>query len=183
MTRGVIRPLARRSAQGAAALLSLLILLPPVATFCAVEYPRLPSRHGSSCRDPNGYDDLRRAGKVIESVTVPEPGTATPQQFSAFVSAYANVLDAARIGPGPPVRRPVAVCRFGRYVSIPMESSQLARAFRAEGEEARLSGRFDTAISSYLDLFRLARAVSRGGTLSDWLRRSGDRENRHRGNG
>ena len=106
------RSLGRRLARAALGLLSLAILAPPVTTFLLLVSPA-PEPPQIVLPNPNGYDDLCRAGKALASVTVPESDTATGDQFLAFRDAYDDVVDSARIRARSPVHRPLAVHRGG----------------------------------------------------------------------
>jgi hypothetical protein len=148
------RMTARRLARLAAVVLSLSILVPPVATFCLLVAPA-PQAPQIALPNPNGYDDLLKAGKTLH------PGDPTsPRQ----------ALDMARAA-------------LARECVVPLEYSisdledrerlftlrALAGALSAEGRLAEVNGRPADAARDYLDVIRLARAGSRGGLAIDWL--------------
>jgi len=145
------RPRVRRSARLAAVVLSLLILLPPAATFCVLAAPA-PNPPQIVLPDPNGYDDLLKAAEALQGVPVPG-GTMSLQQ----------ALDTARSGLNRqcvvPLEYSVSDTDVGRIIAL----RELARAFLAEGQLAEINGRPADAVPSYLDLFRLGQAGTRGG--------------------
>ena len=57
--------------------------------------------------NPNGYDDLVRAGKILQTVAVPPVETATHAQLKAFVAKYARVYDMIQTGLAKPCQVPV----------------------------------------------------------------------------
>ena len=162
------RPTFRRLAKLAAVLLSLLILLPPVATFCVLVPPEPPQ---TVLPDPNGYNDVLKAAKVLKGVTVPDAETATVQQLQAFIARYRQVLDAARSGLDRQCIVPVQYSSSYFEAGLPRVQGflQLARALLAEGKLAELEGRPTDAVRSYLDLIRLGQTGTRGGFVNHWL--------------
>ena len=168
---GATRPILRRVAKLATVLLSLVVLLPPVATFCVLVAPA-PDPPETVLPDPNGYDDLMKAARALEGGSVPDTDTATAKQLQAFLTRHARVLDAARTGLDRKCIVPL------RYSTADLDSKsigrlqglrELARAFLAEGKAAEMEGRPDEAAESYLDAIRLGQEGARGGMVIDWL--------------
>jgi hypothetical protein len=119
--------------------------------------------------DPNGYDDIIRAG------------TAISNRFRAYKTAGANQLrvmlgtNAAAIAQGHAALK--LDCRV--RLQWPPDStsseeaaapSNLAEAFAAEGLLAETEHRTQDALKDYLDIVRLGNQSSRGGFASDCLR-------------
>lgn len=168
-TGGATRPRVRRLAKLGAVLLSLLILLPPVATFCVL-VASVPDPSENVLPDPNGYDDLMKAAEPLQVAAEPDLDTATSQQLQAFLTGYRDVLDTARTGLD---RECVVPLKYSTSDVFDVGGAQglraLARAFLAEGKLAEMNARPAEAAESYLDIIRLAQAGSRGGLLIDWL--------------
>lgn len=163
------RPVFRRLARLAAVLLSLVILLPPVGTFCVLVAPG-PERPQIVLPDPNGYDDLVKAGKAFGPAHVEGLDTATPKQLRGFVAGYGHAFDMARVGLARECRMPpvYSTVEFADSVDDVMALRDLARAFRAEGKLSELEGRPADAAESYLDAIRLGLATARGARATHW---------------
>jgi hypothetical protein len=151
------RPKLRRSARLAAVVLSLLILLPPAATLCVLAAPR-PRVPEIVLPDPNGYDDLLKAGEALAGLDVPG-GPMSLQE----------ALDTARTGLDRECVVPPEYSMSDSDVRTFMALRALARAFLGEGQVAEMNGRPADAVRSYLDLFRLGQAGTRGGLPIHWL--------------
>jgi hypothetical protein len=172
------------ASRAALALISVLIMLPLAAIYWRLATP-LPIPQ-TTLPNPNGYDDLAEAGKMLQNVTVPYVGTttfpglkpATHAQLKAFVAKYAHVYDMIQTGLAKPCQVPVVwddpqmtwfCVELGNSTSI----HQLARALSAKAKLAELDGRIDDALAAYLDTIRLGRASAHGGLLHHWFRHRG----------
>lgn len=122
---------------------------------------------------PNAYNDLAALGSQLSPRTglydeVPE------QELAAIMSANAPVLDKARRA----LRKESVVALdwnadeqwfSGVHLKRVQVFRQMARAFAAEGFQARMDGNSRLAIQCGLDNLHLAQAMSRGGLGTDWL--------------
>jgi hypothetical protein len=116
---------------------------------------------------PNGYEDLVRAGEMLNNVRVPDSETARPEAIQAFVRNNIQVFDTVRRGLNREcrVRLTYNHTDLARCVGF----RQLMRALIAEGKLAEADGRPGDAVTSYLDGIRLAEAISHGGLLVNRL--------------
>ena len=124
--------------------------------------------------NPNGYDDLVKAGKmVVVNATInttfySDMGEA---QLQEVVSTNADALALARAGLSNQCQ--VAVQYSETYASNHLSDlaslKRLAQAFAAEGRLAEMENRPNDAAKSYLEVIHLGNESSRGGTLTDEL--------------
>ena len=140
--------------------------------------PKLP--------DPNGYDDLVRAGSMIRGdvarTGATSPGPTSPRS-GAFVEANKAALDLARVGlgremPGPASRNPGRALPSRSRPSA--DSEAVAGCSRAEAIVAEADGRIADASRSYRDEIALGQAMTQGGmarrpSSAGSLQRPGDR--------
>ena len=176
------RPATRRLAGVVMATYSLLLLVPPAAVFCRLVY-RVPIPPSPELPDPNGYDDLVRAGKMAinsfdelilaRKVTYKyDVETATEAELRAVTTRYTEALAAARLGLDRRCQIPMV---YGDFNMLPRRMEDrtplrvLQSAFREEGELAEREDRTADAARSYLDIIRLGYSVSRGGLETDSL--------------
>jgi hypothetical protein len=118
--------------------------------------------------NPNGYDDLLSAAKLVSTNTA---GYAKLNVYllRPLVQNNAEALSLARDGLDKGCGVPVEYSQDGQrntgrnYAKLRL----LAQAFAAEGRLAELDKRTDTAVNSYVDLMRLGAAVGHGGILVD----------------
>lgn len=126
--------------------------LPPI--------PHLPN--------PNGYDDLLNAAKLVSTNTAGH-AKMTVYQLRLLAQANAGALALARDGLDKGCGVPVQYSQVGQqdvarnYVKL----RTLAQAFAAEGRLAELEKRPGAAADSYVDLMRLGAATGHGGILMD----------------
>jgi hypothetical protein len=159
-------------------LVTLVIVLPVAAIYWRLATP-LPIPQ-VTMPNPNGYDDLVQAGKMIQSVTVPYSGPdifpdlkpATHAQLKAFVVTYARLYDMMSAGLAKPCQVPVAWSDpqstwFCANVSDCQSFRELAHALCAQARLAELEGRIDDAVGAHLETIRLGEACSRGGLSFD----------------
>ncbi len=125
--------------------------------------PKLP--------DPNGYDDIVRAGSLVKGAW-PNKGDfakAAVSDVRAFVEANKATLDLARVG-------------LGRECMVPLENSQaglekhfeamspiraVGRLLQGEAQVAEADGRIVDASKAYRDELALGQAVTQGGMGND----------------
>jgi hypothetical protein len=156
-TVATLRPGIRHSAKVAAVLLSLLILLPPLATFCVLVVPP-PKPPQIVLPDHNGYDDLLKAANVLDTGVLPDGAEFSQEALQIARSGLARESVV-------PLDYSTSDTDLGRITAF----RELARAFFAEGQVAEMDGRPADALRSYLDLFRLGQAATRGGLPVHWL--------------
>jgi hypothetical protein len=150
-------------------LLSLVILAPATAVYWRLTHPRpIPA---TVVPDPNGYDDLIRAGKLLSAVTAPDFDTVTEAQLKAYVAQCSGVYAPVRAALAKPCR---ASLRWEDkdlkgWFSDADTLRATSRAFYGQGRLAALEGRTADAVAAYLAVIRLGQASQRGGLLSDLL--------------
>ena len=120
--------------------------------------------------NPNGYDDLVRAGKMVTRLENQEE--ASTEELRRFVDRHSEALRIARTG----LHRE---CRIPRFTTDrpPTETFMplfdLRLLFEAEGTLAEKEGRPADALRSYLDLYQLGYQLIQGGCWIDFLISSG----------
>ena len=79
-------------------MLSLLIVVPLVPVYWRLATPRpIPK---TALPNPNGYDELVEAGKMLATVAVPDPMMGeTHTQLKTFVAQQPRVYDAIAAAP------------------------------------------------------------------------------------
>jgi hypothetical protein len=135
-------------------LVAFLVLrpLPPL--------PHLPN--------PNGYDDLLNAAKLVSTNTAGYAKMSV-YQLRPLVVGNAGALSLARDGLDKGCGVPVQYSQSGQqnvagnYTKL----RRLGEAFAAEGRLAELEKRTGAAVDSYVDLTRLGAATGHGGILND----------------
>ncbi len=150
-------------------LMSLLIGLPTAALYWRLARPLpIPEVH---LPNPNGYDDLVRAGKMLENVGVPDAGTATHAQLKSFVAQYSRAYDVVQVGLGKPSQVPLTwTIEDANWMLANNDGfRQIARILDAKAKLAELDGRTEDAAISYLDLIRLGKATGQDGLVIHWL--------------
>ena len=126
---------------------------------------------------PNGFDELLAAGKLVEGMTVNSwnfvESTATKPQLVAAVAEVAPAIDRGRRGLAMSVLVPTEYAyredSVGNFLNHISAFRALARAYSATGRLAALNGDFDAAASAYLDAVRLGVASRRGGLIVDGI--------------
>lgn len=118
--------------------------------------------------NPNGYEDLARAGAMISNLqyrprmSLPELQAATARNGDALKLAKLGLSRECRVPLDP---SPTNSARLERLADI----KRLARALAATGSIAELENRPGDAAEAYLTVIQLGGAVSRGGLLIDSL--------------
>jgi hypothetical protein len=121
--------------------------------------------------DPNGYDDLTLAGRMIVGqlpwkVRAPEAG---PEEIRPYVESNREALALGRQGLARESRVPL------KYSEADLDGARigqvraLGRLLLSEGRLAETEGRLSGAMVSYLETARLGPHVSRGGLMLDAL--------------
>ena len=154
-----------------ALLLSLCLgvfqLSPAVAVFHFAIHPRpLPP---ITLPDPNGYDDLIRAGWQLFNMEIVDAEKASIAELRKTVAASDQAMVIARRGLARDCQAPLTYTQADTTYGGSGLIRQLARALLAEGKLAELEGRTSDAVKSYLDIVRLAEAASSGGIAVDFL--------------
>ncbi len=143
-------------------LVSLVILIPPVWVYYRLVTPTpIPT---IALPEPNGYDDLVEAGKMLDNLVLADPYTATKSALRQAVSNGREGFERARRGLAREFRIPITYDIDDWGVEF-QSLRQVARAFYAEAQLAEIEGRIDDAINSYLDDVRLGLVVSPDGLL------------------
>jgi hypothetical protein len=150
----------------------LFILLFPFMLFCGFLMSELagPLPPLAPLPNPNGYNDLVKAGGMVSSNTW-NGATLEGEQLRQTVSANAAALALARTAMGKPCQVPLQFSLPGldRHLSNLADLKSLAQAFVAEGRWAEAEARYRDAASSYLDLIHLGNDSNRGGIVIDAL--------------
>jgi len=120
--------------------------------------------------NPNAYDDLVRACKMIKG-DVWVFDTAGLETLRVIVSTNARTLELARTALTNQCAVPLQFTRAFQTNRIEdlVGFKSLAQAFVCEGELAEKEKRFSDAASSYLDTVRLGNQITYGGLLIDEL--------------
>lgn len=123
--------------------------------------------------NPNGYDDLVKAGKMVAvnaKVNTTFYGDMGEAQLQEVVSTNAAALALARAGLSNQCRVPVQHSEiWSNHLSDLASLKFLAQAFDAEGKLAEMENRPNDAAKSYLDVIHLGNESARGGGLTDQL--------------
>jgi RNA polymerase sigma factor (sigma-70 family) len=120
--------------------------------------------------NPNGYDDLLKAGAMVSSDNL-NFNSANLAQLHAMTAANAEALALARVGLSKECGVPLQFTQAysEKHLNELTNLKKLALAFVTEGKMAELENRPQDAAKSYLDTMYLANASSRGGVLVDEL--------------
>jgi hypothetical protein len=133
---------------------------------------RPPKFAGPPVPNPNGYDTLLAAARLVTGVSPVQAmaDQATEGELRAFVAANDKALALAQAGCSQE-----SVVPLGRMESIEADLEgarpfrQLGRVLTCQAVLARREGRTSEALQANLSLLRLAHAVSHGGLLGDLL--------------
>ena len=120
--------------------------------------------------NPNGYDDLVKAGEMVTDNTTFYSGMKMGQ-LQEVISADAAALALARSGLSNQCQVPVQYTEtyMSNHLRDLASLKRLAQAFVAEGRLAELENRPSDAAKSYLDIIHLGSESPRGGPLIDEL--------------
>ena len=166
--------------RAALVLVSLSIMLPLAAIYWRLATP-LPIPR-VAMPSPNGYDDLIKAGRMLQNVNVPYIGPAlapqlkiaTHAQMKAFAIRQDAVFDVIHRGFAKPCRVPIVwndpeYKWFHAEISNFQNFCNLARALCVKAKDAELDGRIDDAVAAHLENIRLGNACAHGGFVAHWL--------------
>jgi hypothetical protein len=141
----------------------LLIVAAAVFTFSQPAPPPAP------LPQPNGYDDLVKAGQMLTD-DASDYNAIHEEELRAFVTTNAEALKLARTGLGRECRVPLAFSTTNEvYVHHLPGIKRLAYTLAAEGRLAEMENRPADAAEAYLAVIRLGCAISRGGLIIDSL--------------
>ena len=120
--------------------------------------------------NPNGYDDLVKAGKMIKG-DVWDYDTAGLEKLRGIVSTNAGTLALVRIALTNPCAVPLQFTKAFQTNRVEdlIGFKGLAQALVCEGKLAEKENHFDDAAKSYLDSVRLGNQITHGGLVIDEL--------------
>lgn len=154
-------------------LLAIFILAFPFVLFLIFLFSRVaevPPPPLAPLPNPNGYEDLVKAGNMLGADTN-DYDQMDEEQLRKAVLADAAALSLARAGLSNQCRVPVQFSEV--FISNQLVElvgfKRLARAFTAEGRVAELDHRPADAAKSYLDAIRLGIESARGGIMIEEL--------------
>jgi hypothetical protein len=119
--------------------------------------------------NPNGYEDLVKAGRAIKSMAGYDQ--TNEQQLAELVATNAEALRLLQAGLSNQCQVPVQFSEnyMTRHLNDLAGLKRLAQILAAEGRLAEMQGRPDDAARSFLDAIRLGNESARGGVLIDEL--------------
>jgi hypothetical protein len=122
--------------------------------------------------DPNGYDDLIRAGRSIVGETPGPKGdyqTAGEAELREWVEANRKALAVARLGLERECRVvvPSSQKELQAHLDMTGDLRQLCRLMGAAARLAEIDGQRPEAVRNGLDVIKVAQRGSRGGLLVD----------------
>ncbi|MGD0208361.1 MAG: hypothetical protein ABSC89_12215 [Verrucomicrobiota bacterium] len=120
--------------------------------------------------DPNGYDDLVKAGEMADTHTG-DFYEMKLEELRKLVAKNSDALQAARTSLQENCTVPIQFSEnyMSRHLPELADYKRLAQAFVAEGRLADMENRPDDAVKSYLDAIRLGNKSAHGGVLIDQL--------------
>jgi hypothetical protein len=148
-----------------------VVILAMIATLV---WMLLPVPLSGRMPDPNGYDDLVAASRMISGETVaPKAGdysTIDTQTLKAFVDPNRGALERARVGLGRECRvRLPAVFMDPAWMENTGRFRNLGRLMACECALDERAGNLSKAADDALDIIRLGRDVGQGGVIIDYL--------------
>jgi hypothetical protein len=147
---------------------AILGLVVAVATAASLSRPTVL---GPRLPDPNGYDDLVRAGSMIQG-TWPSKGDlarADVAEVKAFVEANKPALDRARVGLDRECLMPLenSLAGLEKRLDALGRTRSLSRLFQGEAIVAQAEGRVSDAARIDRDSIALGQAMTQGGMGND----------------
>jgi hypothetical protein len=120
--------------------------------------------------NPNGYEDLVKAGKMADNNTG-DFYEMKLEELRGLVAKNSDALQAARTGLQEDCAVPLQFSEnyMSQHLSELADYKRLAQAFVAEGRLAEMENRTGDAAKSYLDVIRLGHKSDHGGILIDLL--------------
>src|SRR4029077_9109578 len=164
----------RRISQSALILFIALLVAFPLVIVAKLASPMPIPR--VTLPDPNGYDDLVAAGKMINSPildTTREPKST--DELAAEIAKFSNAYDRIRLGLSRPCQVPVWPADGDPAKLSLMDMNDMttlrmgARALMREAELDKRQERFLEAAKSSLDCIHEGQAATRGGMLIQYL--------------
>jgi hypothetical protein len=153
-------------------LVAFFVLAFPVAVFLAFLVSDLnsPLPPVKPLPNPNGYEDLVKAGGMV-STNSWNYDSADLGQLRETAAANAEALVLARSALSNECRVPLQSSQsyMEKHISDLLGVRKLALAFATEGRLAEMENRPDDAVKSYLDAVRLGDESARGGVLVDQM--------------
>jgi hypothetical protein len=118
--------------------------------------------------NPNGYDDLVKAGEMIQG-GVSDYDKANLERLRGIVLTNAEALSLARSALSHQCLVPLQFneAYWTNHVQDLIALRSLAQALATEGRFAEMEHRYDGAAKSYLDAIHLGNEAGRGGVLID----------------
>jgi hypothetical protein len=153
-------------------LIVLFVLALPFAVFlgCLIFMSAEPLPPVPPLPNPNGYDDLVKAGEMADTNTG-EFYEMQPEELRRLVAKNSAALQAARTSLQEDCAVPLQFSEnyTSRHLSELADYRRLAQAFVAEGRLATMENRPRDALKSYLDAIRLGNKSAHGGVLINQL--------------
>jgi hypothetical protein len=120
--------------------------------------------------NPNGYDDLVKAGEMA-AIETGDFNETKLEDLRTQTAKNSAALQAARTSLPEDCAVPLQFSQnwAGQHLPELANFKRLAQAFVAEGLLAAMENRPDDAVKSYLDTIRLGHKSARGGVLIDQL--------------
>jgi hypothetical protein len=120
--------------------------------------------------NPNGYDDLVKAGEMV-STNSWNYDSANLEQLRETTAVNAEAVAHARTGLSNECRVPLQFSKTyeENHISDLVSVRMLAQAFATEGKRAEMENRPNDAAKSYLDAIHLGNESARGGVLIDQM--------------
>ena len=145
-----------------------------LAMVAAVVWMLLPVSLSGRMPDPNGYDDLMAAARMITGETVaPDSSDYSAvdiQKLQAFVDPNRQALERARVGLGRECRvRLPATYMDPNWLENGQRFRNLGRLMACECSLDERAGDIPKAADDALDIIRLGRDVGQGGVMLDYL--------------
>jgi hypothetical protein len=141
--------------------------------FFALTAGRAPAPSVFKLPDPNGYDDLVKAGQLVKG---PWPGNGDfakidPAEIRPFLEVHKPTLDLARVGLARECVVPIENSREGlaKHTAVISPLRAVGRIFLGEARVAEADGRIVEASKSYREMLTFGQAVTRGGTGIDGM--------------
>lgn len=147
-----------------------ILLFPFVLFFGCLVFMEEPLPSVAPLPNPNGYDDLVKAGKMLSAIEDDYYKT-NEAVLRNLVAENAEGLSLARKALKEQCQVTVQFnsAYANNHISDLVAVKKLAVTFEHEGEVAEMENRPDAAVKSYLDAIHLGNESSRGGILIDEL--------------
>jgi hypothetical protein len=145
-----------------------ILAFPFILFFGCLIYMEEPLPPLAPLPNPNGYDDLAKAGQMIKGI-VSDYDKASLEQLRGIVSTNAEALSLARTALSNQCAVPLQFSRaFGTsHLPVLIGFRSLAQAIACEGKFAEKENRFNDAAKSCLDEIHFGNEAARGGILVD----------------